>query len=77
MNSTRNVIPVFRWASANADATVVDRILVKILPEILNSSKNITRELIESSQIIEVDLSLYDLIKKTAEGIVGSSFKEL
>jgi len=77
MHSTKNVIPVFRWASACADATVIDRILLKIVPQILNSSKNITREIVESNQVMEVDTTLYNLIKKTAENIVGSSFKEL
>jgi len=75
MEDVKNIIPIFVWAKANAEATVVDRILVKIVPEMLKAGETITKNSIDTSKSIEVRMPLYNLIKQTAEGIVGSSFQ--
>ncbi len=71
----KNIIPVFIWAKANGEATVVDRILVKIVLELLKSDIKITKEKINTQETIEVDSHLYELIKTTAQNIVGSLYK--
>ena len=76
MKSQKNIIPIFRWAVANAEAIVIDRVLIRIMPQLLNSGVKLTSKGIESSEDIEVDEAVYSLIKETTEEIVGSSYHE-
>ena len=77
MKTMKNVLPIFIWAKANGEAIIVDRILVKIVPQLLKNSIKITNDIVERSETLEVDILLYDLIKKTAENLVGSSYAEI
>lgn len=70
----RDVKPVFVWAIGNGEAKIVDRILVRILPQLLKSNANITTSSIEESEAIEVAGDIYELVKQTAEELVGASF---
>lgn len=70
----RDVKSVLMWAVSNGEAKIVDRILVKILPQLLKSNVNLTASMIEESDVIEVPTDIYDIIKHTAEELVGTSF---
>lgn len=76
MKSQKNIIPIFRWAVANGEAIAIDRVLIRIMPQLLNSGVKLTSKGIESSEDIEVDEAVYSLIKETTEEIVGSSYHE-
>ena len=71
-----NIKPIFEWARLNGDATISDRIFIKLLPEFIKHNFKSTPELIESSESIEVSQELYELIKTTAQELVGSSYEE-
>jgi len=73
----KNIKPIFEWAKLNGDASVIDRIVIKLLPAFIQQDFKITSQLIESSENIEVSDELYELILSTAQELVGSSFKEL
>jgi len=74
MLDKRDVKGIFKWAKANGDAKIIDRILVKVLPELLKNNIKITEESIQKSQTIEVSDELYNLIKTKSEELVGSSY---
>ena len=71
----KNVIPVFRWAQANGEAKIVDRILVKLLPELLKHQQKLTTELINQTESIEVPAELYHAVLAAAEALVGRPFE--
>ncbi len=73
----KNIKPIFQWAKQNADATIIDRIVIKLLPQLIKHNCKITPQSIESSEHIEVSQEIYELIVKTAQELVGSSFKEI
>jgi len=73
----KNIIPIFIWAKENGDANIVDRILVKIVLELLQNNIKITQETINNNELIEVEDSLYNLIKETAQKLVGSNYEEI
>jgi len=74
MLDKRDVKGIFKWAKANGDAKIIDRILVKVLPELLKNNIKITEDSIQKSQTIEVSDELYNLIKTKSEELVGSSY---
>jgi hypothetical protein len=71
----KNIIPIFRWAEANGEAKIVDRILVKLLPEMLTHGQKLTTELINQTELVEVPIGLYQAVLNTAEELVGQSFE--
>ena len=75
MNGLRNATPIFTWAQSNGDAAIVDRILIKIMPELMAQGLSTSRNFLKLEKPFEVDASLYELIKKTAETLVGDSYK--
>ena len=66
-----DIKPVLIWAKANGESKIVDRILLKLLPALLKYNQKITAEMVENSAELFVDESLYYLVKKTAEELVG------
>ncbi len=66
----KNIKPVFEWAKLNGDAVIVDRIIVKLLPEFVKHNFKITVQEINSSEIIEVSDELYELIENTAKELI-------
>ncbi|MEA3521743.1 MAG: hypothetical protein U9R50_02080 [Campylobacterota bacterium] len=71
----QNVQPIFEWAKLHAEAKISDRIIIKLIPEFLKHGVEITEETLENEEYIEVPEELYELIKTTAESLVGSSYK--
>ncbi len=79
MEKLEDIKPIFEWAIKNGEAKIVDRILVKLLPQLLKAHSNITAASVEESAVINVSAELYELVKKSAEELVGRSYgsKEL
>jgi len=76
MDGKRDVIPLFNWARQNGEAKVIDRILVKLMPEFIRHNCQITAEDISQKERLDVPSSLYINIKKSAEDIIGTAFTE-
>ena len=76
MKLNKNIKPILNWASANGEAKITDRILMKLLPQFLEENLQITDKIINSEQTIKVSDELYELVENMAEELVGSSFKD-
>lgn len=70
----QNVKPVFNWARAHGESRIVDRILLRLLPEMLKHDRKLTAEMVDGQECIEVPLELYERIKSTAEELVGKTY---
>lgn len=62
---------IFSCAIANGEAKIVDRILVRVLPELIKSNQKLTSESILASESIEVSDELYDYIRSVAQELTG------
>jgi tRNA-dihydrouridine synthase len=70
----KDIIPLITWAKANGEAKIVDRIFVKLLPELLQANQLITTEMIETESVIHVPEALYQRIQSVAESLVGQQY---
>ncbi len=70
----KNITPVFRWAKVHGESVVVDRILVKIVPQLLKANLAVSQEKISRDEVIEVDEDMYILILQTAQKVVGLEY---
>lgn len=68
----KNALDIFEWAQQSGDANITDRILVKILPELLRQKKLISSQMIQNKEEIIVDEVLYDMIKEAAQKLIDS-----
>ena len=71
---SKDIKPILIWAAANGEAKIVDRILMKLLPEFIKDGHKITEKTIATTNKIEVSNDLYELVKNMAEELVDSSF---
>ena len=76
MNKIKDIKPILNWAVANGEAKIIDRILMKLLPQFIKIGLKVTEKTINDSKILEVPSELYSLVQRTAEELVGSSFKK-
>ena len=72
----KDIKPLLNWAIQNGESKIVDRILVKLLPEFLAVNQKITPEMIENSDELIVPEKLYLLAKETAENLVSLPYPE-
>jgi hypothetical protein len=70
----RDVKPLFEWAKQNGDANIYDRILMKVMPQLLKEKIELTSENIESSNVIEVPDELYTLLLSKTQELVGKDY---
>lgn len=70
-----DIKPILEWAKQYGESKIVERLLVKLLPEILKTGEHLTPELIESRESILVDETFYQLIKTSAEEMVGARYE--
>lgn len=75
MEIKKDIKPIFQWANQYGDANINDRILVKIIPQLLKNKINLTDEIINTSDTIEVNIDIYDLIQLKAQELVGDTYK--
>jgi len=64
---------IFSCAIANGEAKIIDRILVRVLPELIKSNQKLTSESILASERIDVSDELYDYIRSVAQELTGLS----
>ncbi len=72
----KNIKPIFEWAIQNGDASITDRIVIKLLPQFIKHNFKITSQQITTDKTIEVSDELYELIKSTTQELIGSSYEE-
>jgi hypothetical protein len=71
---TKDIKVIFTWAKERGDANIYDRILMKVLPELLEEKIQLTSESIESSDTIMVSDKLYNSILSNSEQLVGEKY---
>jgi len=64
---------IFSCALTNGEAKIVDRILVRILPELMKYNQKMTSDSILQAESIEVSDELYEYIKSVAQEMTGLS----
>lgn len=65
---------LFNWARLNGDANIYDRILMKVMPQLLKENIKLTTQIIHESQTILVSQELYELIKVKTEELIEKKF---
>ncbi len=70
----RDLKPIFDWARQNGDANIYDRILMKVMPQLIKEDIKLTADFICNSQIIEVKEEIYELIKQKAQELLDKKF---
>lgn len=70
----RDLKPIFDWARQNGDANIYDRILMKVMPQLIKENIKLTADFICNSEIIEVKEEIYELIKQKAQELLDKKF---
>lgn len=72
----KNVKEIFEWAMLNGETKIADRILVKLMPKLVKFGCTLTANDIANNESILVPNELYQLIKTTAEDLLGTQYKD-
>lgn len=71
----KNLKSVVVWAKQNGEAKIIDRILLKMLPKLLEKDEKFTSEMLDQMAEIWVDKVLYDQFVAVAEELVGAGYE--
>ncbi len=66
--------PLFLWAKERGDANIYDRILIKLIPELLKENIQLTTQIIDNSETIYVPSNIYDLTIVKVEELIGIKY---
>lgn len=66
--------PLFIWARNHGDANIYDRILMKVMPQLLKENIKLTSEFIENTEVIKISNELYNLILEKTEELIGAKY---
>ena len=72
----KDVKPLLLWAKAHGEAKIIDRILVRLLPELIKMNQELTADMLDHQNIIEIPLALYDRIQQETEALVGQQYHQ-
>lgn len=73
----KDVKNIFDWAKKYGEVKAVDRILVKVMIQLMRSKIILTsKQLDNMEESLELPEALYDSIKIAAEAVVGKVFDE-
>lgn len=72
----KDVKPIFSRAIARSEVMIVERILVRVLPDLLQHGQTLTAETIEQASQIPVPEALYEQIRTVAEALTGCSLSQ-
>jgi hypothetical protein len=70
----KDIKPIFLWAKEKGDANIYDRIIMKVLPQLLQENIQLTSDLVEESNEILVSDDLYSLVLNKTEQLVGVKY---
>jgi hypothetical protein len=62
---------IFSCAAACSEAMIVDRILIRVMPEMMKHDQRLTADSIKAAKEILVPAELYAYIRSVAEDLVG------
>lgn len=71
----KNLKLVVAWAKQNGEAKIIDRVLLKMLPQLLEQNEKLTSEMLDRMDEILVKESLYDQFVSIAEELVGARYE--
>jgi hypothetical protein len=72
----KDIKPLFDRAIAHSEVMIVERILVRVLPELLQHGQIRTAESIEQADASAVPYALYEQIRNVAEDLTGRSLSQ-
>ncbi|MCB1143396.1 MAG: hypothetical protein H7A24_08420 [Leptospiraceae bacterium] len=76
MSQSIDIKPILIWAKQNGDTAIIERILVKLLPQLMKEGIRLTAKEAELAGSIPVSQNMYSDVKQVAETFVGQSFPE-
>jgi len=69
-----NAKPIFDWAKAHGESKIVDRILVRLLPDLLSAQLKVTSDSLDKMAEFDVSEELYQKIQAIAEELSEKKF---
>ncbi|MCA9735027.1 MAG: hypothetical protein H6696_07235 [Deferribacteres bacterium] len=72
MNELKDARPIFLWAQEHGDTRIVERILVRVLPILIERKIELTVDQIESEQTLFLPVDLVNSINSAANELVDS-----
>jgi hypothetical protein len=72
----KEIKPIFDWANKIGDANINNRILAKVMPALIQAKITLTDNMINENTKIEVPQNIYNIIKSSAENLLGVPFEE-
>jgi hypothetical protein len=70
----KDIKPLFLWAKEKGDANIYDRIIMKVLPQLLQENIQLTSDLVEESNEVLVSDELYSLLQIKTEELIGQKY---
>lgn len=71
----QNLKAVVQWAKQNGEAKIIDRVLLKMLPKLLEKDEKLTSDILEQMDEVWVEDVLYDQFVAIAEELVGARYE--
>jgi len=72
---TKDLKPMFLWAKANGDANIFDRILVKVIPALLQENIHLSAQFIEEAETVFVSNELYEVVVAKTEELLNMQYE--
>jgi hypothetical protein len=70
----KDIKPLFLWAKEKGDANIYDRIIMKVLPQLLQENIQLTSDSVEESNEVLVSDELYSLLQIKTEELIGAKY---
>ncbi len=71
----KNLKPVVVWAKQNGETKIIDRILLKMLPKLLEQNEKLTSEILDQREEVWVEEVIYDQFASIAQELVGACYE--
>ncbi len=67
----KDVKHIFSCAAACSETMIIDRILIRVMPELMKHDQRLTADGIKAAREVLVPVDLYAYIRSVAEDLVG------
>lgn len=71
----KNLKSVVGWAKQNGEAKIIDRVLLKMLPKLLEKDEKLTSDMLDQQDEVWVEDVIYDQFVAIAEELVGARYE--
>ena len=75
-SQNKDIKPLLEWAQSQSEAKIVDRVLLKLMLELLSSNTVITEQMIQDNDTCYVTASLYERFLSVTQELVGKTFHQ-